>query len=634
VCGIAGVVCHGDTVASEIAVSLDRALAHRGPDGGAAWRSPDGDALFVHRRLAIIDPGPSGMQPMHTPDGRHHIVFNGEIYNYRELRHDLEGRGERFATASDTEVLLRLLARDGVASLSRVRGMFAFAWWDSDSHTLLVSRDRFGIKPLYVARRGRRIAFASEVHALVDAGLAGDNVDPAGVLAFLSWGSIPQPLTWAADIESVPPGSWIRWCRDGRRADGIFASIADAYAGPGSAHDEQELRARVAAAVQSSVAAHLVADVPVGVFLSGGIDSSAILSAAVHAGAASLDTYTVCFDDRSSEHEYARRVAESFGASHHELSLDASRIESDLPSIVSCLDQPTLDGVNTFYVSKAVASTGIKAVLSGIGGDELFGGYPSFRRLPRAVRLRRAAGAAAPAVAPAVAAVLPTRLSERWRQFACSNGRIDDAYRTQRGLFMPAELDRIAGAALRDRWEAVTSRVQAVEADLFRGSASTIEGDVARLETRVYLGSQLLRDVDAMSMAHGLEVRVPFVDHELLAAVWPDLGAFPVLMRNKRLLHETLARPLPEETVHRPKQGFTLPFAAWMRAELQPFVREGIARLEDEQWIAPGAGTAAWDAWSRGESHWSRPWALGVLGQFLDYSAPSPARRGAGLSSQ
>src|SRR5262245_788008 len=622
-CGIAGVVEGDGTVASDTAAALDRTLAHRGPDGCGVWRSADGDVLLVHRRLAIIDPGPTGAQPMETADGRHRIVFNGEIYNYRELRRELEARGERFATASDTEVLLRLLSRDGVAALPRLRGMFAFGWWDSEARALVVARDRFGIKPLYVADRQRSMAFASETRALLDTHLVDRVVDPAAVLAYLSWGSVAPTLTWIDGIESLAPGTWLRWSADGRRERGAFADLASVYAQPPSAGSEADLGARVGAAVQASVDAHLVSDVPVGVFLSGGIDSSAILSAASRADAPPLRTYTVRFDDRSSEHEYARLVAASFGAAHHELAVDASRITRDLPRILEQLDQPTVDAVNTFYVSEAVAATGIKVVLSGTGGDELFGGYRSFTRLPWAVRLKRATGSAVPLIAPAVATIMPERLTERWRQFVAGNGDIDAAYRTQRGLFMPGELDRVAGAAIRDRWASATSRVAECEAALFRGASSTLEGDVARLETRAYLGAQLLRDTDVMSMAHGLEVRVPFVDHELLAAVWPDLGAFPALMRNKRLLHETLARPLPNAAVDRPKQGFTLPFATWMEGALQPFVRDGFAYLEQQRWIAAGAGTAVWDAWKRGGAHWSRPWALGVLGQFLDRMSPS-----------
>ena len=616
-CGIAGVVRLDGAIAPDPSAALGAALAHRGPDGRGVWRSPAQDVVLVHTRLAIIDPGPSGAQPMADAGGRHRIVFNGEVYNYRDLRRSLEARGERFTTGSDTEVLLRLLACDGPAALARIRGMFALAWWDAESRALVLARDRFGIKPLYVAATDRSIAFASEIHALVSSGLVERAIDPAGVLGFLAWGTVPPSLTCVAGVESLAAGSWMRWSQDGGRVCQPFADVAGVYARPHSGCTESELRGRAGAAVQQSVAAHLVADVPVGVFLSGGIDSSAILSAASDAGVAGLNTYTVRFDDRSSEHEYARLVASTFGTTHHELVLDPSRIVSDLPRILAHLDQPTLDAVNSYYVSAAVAETGIKAVLSGSGGDEMFGGYPSFRRLPAAMRWKRRTQPLGPAMTPIVASVLPERLIERWRHFMSGNGRMDAAYRTQRGLYMPAEVERLAGPALLDRWAATAARVASAEAALFRGDASTLEGNVARLETRVYLGSQLLRDLDVMSMAHGLEVRVPFVDHVLLDTVWPDLGAHPSLMRNKRLLHETLKRPLPSKAVDRPKQGFTLPFAQWMAADLQPFVRSGMAHLADSGWIAPGVPDATWRAWQRGAAHWSRPWALGMLGEFL-----------------
>ena len=616
-CGIAGVVRRDGAIMPDPSAALVAALAHRGPDGRGVWRAPGQDALLVHTRLAIIDPGPSGAQPMATPDGRHHIVFNGEVYNYRELRRSLDLRGERFTTGSDTEVLLRLLALDGPAALAQVRGMFALAWWDTQARALILARDRFGIKPLYVAAAERSVAFASEIHALVSAGLVDRAIDPAGVLGFLAWGTVPPSLTYLSGVESLPAGTWMRWSQDGDCARHAFADITATYARPHSGCTEPELRARVGDAVQQSVAAHLVADVPVGVFLSGGIDSSAILSAAAGAGISGLDTYTVRFDDRSSEHEYARLVASAFGATHHELVLDASRIVGDLPDILARLDQPTLDAVNSYYVSAAVADTGIKTVLSGAGGDELFGGYPSFTRLPAAMRWKKRMAPLAPVMTPAVSVMLPDRLTHRWQHFMTGNGKMDAAYRTQRGLYMPAEVERMAGPALRDCWAAATARVAAAESELFHGGASSLEGHVARLETRVYLGSQLLRDLDVMSMAHGLEVRLPLVDHVLLDAVWPDLGAHQSLMRNKRLLHETLARPLPSEAIDRPKQGFTLPFARWMAGDLQPFVRSGMAHLTADGWIARGAADAVWADWQRGAAHWSRPWSLGVLGAFL-----------------
>jgi|SoiMethySBSTD1v2_1073268.scaffolds.fasta_scaffold43052_7 asparagine synthase (glutamine-hydrolysing) len=616
-CGIAGVVRQSGAIERDPSALLSEALAHRGPDGAGVWHSADGHVALVHRRLAIIDPGPRAAQPMRTPDGRHHIVFNGEVYNYLALRRSLSDRGELFTTGSDTEVLLRLLARDGPDALSRVRGMFALAWWDDRERALLLARDRFGIKPLYVAATADTLAFASEIRALTASGLVQRRIDPAGVMAYLSWGTVPASLTWMEGVESLTPGTWMRRTVDGLTVQRPFADVAAVYARPASGCGEQELKDRVRGAVQDSVAAHLVADVPVGVFLSGGIDSSAILSAAVNAGARGLNTYNVRFDDSSSEHEYAGLVASTFGSTHHELVLDSSRIVDDLPRILRHLDQPTLDAVNSFYVSEAVAKTGIKAVLSGTGGDELFGGYPSFRRLPPAVRSKRRLQPVAPAVGSAVSAVLPQRLTQRWRHFIAGNGGVDNAYRAQRGLYMPLEVEQLAGPALRDRWAPVAARLSAAERVMFDGRAVTVEGDVARLETRVYLGSQLLRDLDAMSMAHSLEVRVPFVDHELLGEVWPDLGQYPGLMRNKRLLHETLVLPLPHAAVNRPKQGFTLPFAKWMSGELEPFVRSGMAFLARSGWIAEGAPDDTWNAWQRGTMHWSRPWALGVLGEFL-----------------
>ncbi len=449
-CGIAGVVTSGRPIADPPALArrLSGALAHRGPDGEGVWTSASSDVLLVHRRLAIIDLSPDGRQPMPTPDGRHHIVFNGEIYNYKELRHALESRGERFTTASDTEVLLRLIAREGPDALARVRGMFAVAVWDRVDRSLLLARDRFGIKPLYAAIGDQSIAFASEIGALVRSGLVGRDIEAAGLLGYLAWGSVPPPLTWIAGVESLAPGPWRRWSPDGRREQGRFVDGTAPYARRAAEGDDTALGARVRDAVQASVVAHLVADVPVGIFLSGGIDSSAILSAATSAGVTDLRTYTVRFEGSGSEHEYARMVASAFGATHQELVVEGTHVAADLPAILDHLDQPTIDAVNSFYVSRAVAATGIKAVLSGTGGDELFGGYPSFRRLPAAARAKRRLGPVFPLIAPAIGAALPDRLSSRWREFASGNGRLEAAYRAQRGLFMPAELAAIVGPAL------------------------------------------------------------------------------------------------------------------------------------------------------------------------------------------
>ncbi|MDE3156908.1 MAG: asparagine synthase (glutamine-hydrolyzing) [Acidobacteriota bacterium] len=628
-CGLAGLVEWGGDLrpsAARLSAALGASLAHRGPDGEGTYLSPRGEALLVHRRLAIIAPGPGGQQPMACPAGRHWIVWNGEVLNYRELGRQLERDGERLAGRSDTEVLLRWVLRHGPAGLSAVRGMFALALWDQEARSLLVARDRFGIKPLYVAAAPERVAFASELRALWQTGLVERRVAPAGVLAYLSWGSVPPPLTWLAGVESLPPGTWRRFPGDDAGTNGMFADIRSRYTAAADATVEEEpvLRARVRAAVEDSVRAHLVADVPVGVFLSGGIDSAALVSAARTVGASDLRTYTVTMPGSPlSEHVQARGVARCFETIHHDVEVHADSLLDDLPAILAHLDQPTGDAVNTFYVSRAVAATGIKAVLSGAGGDELFGGYPSFTRLPRALRLRRGLWPLVGSVAPVLGALLPSALVPRWRQFCAGGAGIDDLYRVQRGLFMPVEQPALVGPALREPsvWRDASGRLAAVEQALLPAPPHERPiASVARLETTMYLRSQLLRDLDVMSMAHGLEVRVPFVDDPLLSAVWPAVGAQPALLRGKRLLHETLARPLPAGITDRPKQGFTLPFAAWMepsRGPLVPLVRDGLATLARDGWIEGGVPDAIWGAWRHGRMHWSRPWSLAVLGHFL-----------------
>jgi asparagine synthase (glutamine-hydrolysing) len=631
-CGLAGVIQHEGPLQGDVpalASALGAALAHRGPDGAGTWVAPDAEGanvLLVHRRLAIIDPGPGGSQPMSTPEGRYRIVFNGEVYNYRALRADLESRGDRFVTGSDTEVLLRLVARDGPSSLARVRGMFAFAMWDAADRSLLLARDRFGIKPLYLAAGPRQIAFASELGALRAARLADGEVSTAGVLAFMRWGSVPPPLTWQQGIDMVAPGTWHRWRFDGTlRGDtrGVFADSRTPYSAERRRRTAAAFRADVGQAVRDSVRAHLVADVPVGVFLSGGIDSGAMVSCASSLGSANLQTFTVGFDHASSEVERAREVAMLFGTTHHELHVSGADVARELPDVLARLDQPTIDAVNSFYVARAVSATGIKAVLSGAGGDELFGGYASFTRLPRAMAIKRMTGPLWPALGPMAMPLMPERLRARWRHFASSNGSFVEAYRVQRGFFLPDEVKAMAGPALRDgaRWREAVESVSEIERTLLTPiqspAAERPQATVARLESRMYLASQLLRDLDVMSMAHALEVRVPFVDHELVDEVWPELAFHPDLMRGKQLLSGSLERALPDAVLHHPKQGFTLPFGSWMKGDLAPVVEDGLQRLADTGWITSETPASVLDSWHRGVVHWSRPWGLSVLGHFL-----------------
>ena len=620
-CGIGGVFSWSDPAGfdtTRIAADLCAALAHRGPDDEGTFT--DLGVLLVHRRLAIIDPTPAARQPMTTPDGRYSIVFNGEIYNYRDLRADLARAGVRFTTASDTEVLLALVVRDGIGALSRARGMFALAIWDNTARTLTVARDRFGIKPLYVAERTGCVAFASEIAALRRAGLVERDVSPAGVLAFLAWNYIPSPLTWLRGAEHLAPGTWKRWHSDGRQDSGTFADLAQVYEGD-TADDERELCARSSEAIRDSIAAHMVADVPVGIFLSGGIDSTAIVAHARSVTSGELHTYTVAGDVPSmSEMAPARRVATLFETTHHELMIGAAAMERALPSIVRRLDAPSADAINSYFVSQAVAATRIKAVLSGVGGDEMFGGYPSFQRIPAAMRTARWLSPVLPVTALAASAV-PDWRARKLQHFAGSADAAS-AYRAVRGNFMPEEWSRLLGPAFdtRTRREA-RETLSELEARMFHDApAETPLATVARMETGAYLQGQLLRDVDAVSMAHALEVRVPFVDHRLAASIWPSLGHHPDLLHGKHLLRRSVSR-LRDGITAGPKRGFTLPFDTWMRGGLRETSLRGIESTVALGWVNARAAAAVWSDWEHGRAHWSRAWSLSVLGQFLQEAA-------------
>jgi asparagine synthase (glutamine-hydrolysing) len=618
-CGIAGVW-------SEVAVAdrlrgerLAAALSHRGPDGGGVSIEDYGRLLLAHRRLAIVDLSARANQPMRSADGRHVVVFNGEIYNHRSLRQMLEAEGVEFFSDSDTEVLLMLLARRGPDALALLRGMFACAWWDEQERTLLIARDRFGIKPLYYHRSRERLAFASEIGALVSTGLVERRASESGVLAFLRWGSVPAPLTWIAGVRALEPGRWRRWRVSGAEDEGQFADARTLWTErtQDQAADDDAFSATTREALSDTVAAHLVADVPVGAFLSGGLDSAALVATAARLGSATLHTYTVSFDDEStSEHDAAARTAEAVGTTHHRLHLEGANVAHDFPTLLERLDAPTIDGVNTYYVSKAVAATGVKAVLSGLGGDELFAGYPSFRRFTRAVALQQAA----PPLLTAGAFLLSRRqrpTSARWAHVAHTSGEHGELYRALRGYLMPHEIDAAAGERLRDN-RAAAEQVQAVDCErLAPAGRESALASIARLETVGYMATQLLRDTDVASMAHGLEVRVPFVDHVLIGAVWPRLARHQRLAQRKRLLARAVAGAVPDEVQSRAKRGFILPFDRWMRRDLQPIVREGLQSLEQGNWIRPHASEEILAAWRAGRAHWTRPWGLAVLGWML-----------------
>ena len=563
-CGIAAIVSYGSaapTVDRDEIKAITERMWPRGPDAGGTWISPDSRVALGARRLAIIDLTDEGTQPMEDVDGELRIVFNGEIYNHRELRARLERLGARFHSTTDTEVLLQLYRHDGANMVELLRGMFAFAIWDTRTSRMFVARDPYGIKPLYVADDGQTFRAASTVKALLAGGHVPRGRDLAGVAGFWLMGSVPEPHSMFESIKAVEAGTSLfvdaRGIHDVRRYDSIAAKLlrgAHDVAAARLVHPPTLLRELVT----DSLRHHLISDVPVGAFLSSGIDSSALVALATEANGHPLLTVTLRFEEflgrEADEAPLAERFARELGSDHLTRLVTRDEFTDDLPRLFDAMDQPTIDGTNTWFVSKAAAERGLKVAISGLGGDELFGSYPSFRDLPRIVNASRLplAAAAVSRLARSPKAGAMGRYGRTWA----------GAYLLKRGLFLPDDLPSLMGVReAREGLErlAMLDHIgQAIEPD-----PGTPFGRVAALEASLYMRNQLLRDTDWASMAHSLEVRTPLVDATLLRQI------VPLLMVEKQRCKQHFAasprHPLPAWLARRKKSGFSVPLAEWMQ---------------------------------------------------------------------
>lgn len=592
VCGIAGIFNAHDPAGI---TAMTAALSHRGPDDGGVINLPDTPASLGHRRLSIVDLSPAGHQPMTSPDGRYTLVFNGEIYNHRELRQTLVEQGERFAGHSDSEVLLQALRVWGLGALPRLRGMFAFGLLDrgpargwgagfaadfGPAPHLLLARDRLGIKPLVHVRVGKRVYFASELRALRAHPDLQLSLDPAAAVDVLAYGAVQQPRTMFAGVQQLAPGTARVMSAQGQERahrywDGFrdTQSLRDRLAHADAAEQVAGLRQRLEAAA----AAHLVADVEVGAFLSGGLDSAVVTALMVQHGATRPKTFTLGFEHPrqaldatvADERVQARRLAAHLGTDHHEVVVGSAEVIGKFDAMLSALDQPSVDGLNTYLVSEATAGT-VKVALSGLGGDELFAGYPHFAHGPR-----RRLGTPVSHLASTLHRVLPNRLT-----YGYLSRHGNDATRLS--------LARLRRSGLRLRWllgprlleASVRSQDPLAERDGLDGRAASLparnpSADAITLmslyELEGYLCSTLLRDVDAMSMAHGLEVRPVLLDHEVVeyALALPPQAKVSAGV-GKAVLRQAAADLLPAETLRGgPKRGFELPFADWLNGPLR-----------------------------------------------------------------
>jgi len=543
----------------------------RGPDGLGAWWTANRHCGLGHRRLSIIDLSERAAQPMIGDDGNLVVTFNGEIYNFPALRAKLEADGIRFKTTSDTEALLHLYARHGPEMVHKLRGMFAFAIWDERKRGLFLARDPYGIKPLYTADDGKTFRFASQVKALLAGGQVSHDVEPAGVVGFYLFGSVPEPFTLYSKIQSLPAGH-TQWIDEaGSHAPQPYASIAQILADGGrNPIQRTEFPERLRACVLDSVRAHLLADVEVGIFLSAGVDSGALLGLMRDAGQREIRAITLAFDEfrdtPEDEAPHAARIAARYGARHIVRRVGEKEFSSDLAAIFDAMDQPSIDGINTWFIAKAAKEAGLKVALSGIGGDELLAGYPSFVDVPR-WRSRYGALAKLPGLGALARALFRTLTPQLARQRPKALGMVEysgslaGAYLLRRGLFLPHELGSIIDLDIVREGLRRLDPIRRIGASITPDPGSDVSR-ICALESSHYLCNQLLRDADWAGMAHSLEIRVPLVDAQLLKGFAPALGAL-VPGKGKAALARSPSLPLPEEIVARAKTGFGVPTGAW-----------------------------------------------------------------------
>jgi len=621
-CGISGAIGALRPSDVERCEAMSARLQHRGPDDNGTWTWRVGEgfgAVLCHRRLSIIDLRHIAAEPMVSKATGTTLVFNGEIYNFQAIRAELEAGGAKFLTNGDTEVILHGYDRWGVDIFARLRGMFALVLVDPRNERVVLARDGYGIKPLYWARfagaEGRpAIAFASEGRALVEAGFAERRTSSDRVGQYLWNGFMPGPHTIWTDVQEVPRGSYA--VLDKQYSEPRFErfwNIGSSFRN-GSAIDAEGADRLIA----EDVRLHLIADVPLAVFLSGGVDSTAVAAAAA-SQAGEVHTISVAFTEADAdERRFAAAAAKAIGTSHHVVELSASSILADIEDAVGALDQPSFDGINSWFVSREAVRLGFKVALSGAGGDELAGGYSSFRRVLRAHPLMKMPGSGL-AAGLAGAVLRQLRPASKTGQLGQAFGALERMYQTQYALFSTDTLrGLLSDPASAPTWGVDREREAMLAQEI--ASLPPLQA-VTALESEMFLGDRLLRDMDSVSMAHSLEVRVPFVDTVLsdrLAGLSDADRYLPI--GQKQLLRRQSRAVLPENFFSRPKRGFEFPMDEWIRGPLRSMVEGRL--LDANQCAAMGLNAPAVAAiWQQflskpGAIYWTRPWAIFALLQW------------------
>ena len=593
---------------------MSDSLIHRGPDDDGIYVSASGKCVLGHRRLAILDLSSAAAQPMLSADKRWAFVYNGECYNFRDLRNTLADKGEEFRSSGDTEVVMHLLGLEGASALAQMNAMFALALWDEREQTLLLARDRYGQKPLYYTRVGKLILFASEVRTLLASGMVPRKADPAAIRSYLAYGAVQEPRTIVSGVSLLPPASFILFEPGGNERQKSFWS----YPVEKKSVSSQELRSSFTAAVKR----HLVSDAPIGIFLSGGIDSSAVVAAAARVVKDRVKTLSVVFPEQRdySEEKYATTMALRAGTDHSTIPVTGTEMQRMLPHVIDSMDQPTGDGFNTYLVSHAARQSGLKVALSGLGGDELFGGYSSFRDVPRILHGLRLLSPFRKLIACILALGSRSKWLDKMIEIIDAPADLLPSYLAKRRVFSSRHMYRMAPELFNRGWDSC------FDADFYHllerlVDGRAIEDAVGIFEMRAYMGQTLLRDSDVMGMNHGLEIRIPFLDTEFSSQVL-QLDSTTRQRRTcpKWRFVEAMGKELPGIIVNRPKQGFTLPFKDWMLNELKEEITEGIlALLHACDGMRKDSVYGLWDEFCNKPQRigWYRPWILFVLGRYL-----------------
>lgn len=597
--------------------TMNQALAHRGPDAEGIWL--EGSLALGHRRLAIIDLSPAGQQPMHSADGRFVLVFNGEIYNYQSLRAELNEYP--FRTKTDSEVILAAYHTWGPSCVNRLNGMFAFAIWDRQLEALYLVRDPLGIKPLYISEEGENLIFSSEIKGILASGMITPRLATQNLPNYFRYQTVTTPETLVDEVVMLAPGIQ-RIYRKNLPPEEVV------YWRPSSWPDLEKKvdnwPGAVRNALRQAVERQLVSDVPFGVFLSGGIDSSAIVALMREVSPARPHTFSVTFNNGIfDESSYARHVAELFDTEHTEIRLRPSDFLDMLPTALDALDHPSGDGPNTFIVAQATKQAGISMALSGLGGDELFCGYSIFnqaRTLQRYAWLNTIPYPVRAGLGKVGTWIQPGIASQKMAA-VLSQVRVNPlgAYPLYRQVFQDDQIKEILGYSPLPGNRLVTS-LQVWESEAWF-AALPLLGKISVAEMRTYMHDVLLRDTDQMSMAHALEVRVPLIDQDLVSIVLSAPDNIKIGSSPKPLLVAAMADLLPERITHRPKMGFTLPFAQWMQQELQDFCWQRLQRLAERPAFQADVIHQYWRRFLAGDPYlsWSRLWLLVVLEHWLDH---------------